>query len=241
MKIISFMNQKGGSGKTTGAREIAGLLAKKNTILLIDCDFQRNLTGSFAAAPKETIFDFFNKNCKIQDCIINVNPNVDLIPGDVNLRNIDSTLNFDLTSFTLKKELDQLDYDYIIIDCHPAMGIVEKNALVGSDFLISPIEAHYFSLDGLEILEKYLEEMRNSLKPNFKNLVYFNRISRGNVPGQVMKIIKEARPVLNNFIRDTVKLKECSMAGEFIINYSPKSNGAKDFKKLLEEVKTYGI
>lgn len=245
-KKISFVNEKGGVGKTTGAREVAGILGKRKKVLLIDLDFQRNLTGSFPdVIYQNTVYDLFTELSDTQEVIIPIKKNIDLIPGDIRLRGMDKDLFYRSQSHMILsnflKEVED-DYDYIIFDLHPAMGEVEKNALVCSEWLLVPIEAHYFSLDGLEILEMYQEELKEELEYELEPLIYFNRVSRGNAPQQIMDEIREGRDnILKTYIRDTVKIKEASMCGEFLVDYAKTSNGTKDFRSLVKELKDYGI
>lgn len=245
-KKISFVNEKGGVGKTTGAREVAGILGKRKKVLLIDLDFQRNLTGSFPELEyTNTIYDVFDSYPEPNEVIINIKKNIDIIPGDIRLRGIDKDLFYrSQAHMILSKFLRNVEdnYDYIIFDLHPAMGEVEKNALVCSEWLLVPIEAHYFSLDGLEILEMYQEELKEELDYELEPLIFFNRVGRGNAPLQIMEEIRDGRPnVLKTFIRDTVKIKEASMCGEFLVDYAKTSNGTKDFRSLVKELKDYGI
>lgn len=245
-KKISFVNEKGGVGKTTGAREVAGILGKRKKVLLVDLDFQRNLTGSFPEIQYEnTIYDVFMHSIAPQDVIVQVRKNIDIIPGDIQLRGIDKDLYYLSQSHMILSKFLKLvekNYDYIIFDLHPAMGEVEKNALVCSEWLLVPIEAHYFSLDGLEILEMYQEELKEELDYELEPLIYFNRVGRGNAPQQIMEEIREGRPnILKTYIRDTVKIKEASMCGEFLVDYAKTSNGTKDFRSLVKELKEYGI
>lgn len=244
-KVLVFMNEKGGVGKTTGAREVAGILRKKKKVLLIDADFQRNLTGSLIDEPESGTVYSLMRGTDIKECIHPVAENIDIIPGDIALRHLDEDLRdeFEVHSI-LAKQLEKVagDYDYIIIDCRPAMGEIEKNALVCADFLIVPIEPHYFSLDGLDILQSYSEALKGLLKTSLKTAVYFNRVGAGNAPYDVMESSKQDYDIiLNSFIRENVKLKEASMQQEFIVDYAPRSNGAVDFKGLVLELMRNGI
>lgn len=244
-KVIVFMNEKGGVGKTTGAREVAGVLKKNKKILLIDCDFQKNLSRSFLdEIPENTIFSVMTGG-DIKDCILPICKNVDIIPGDLNLRNLDENLR-DVPSVheILKNKLEEIknDYDYIIVDCRPAMSEMEKNALVCADFLITPIEAHYFSLDGLDILQGYSDTLKSFLKPSLKQLIYFNRVGLGKAPYDVIDDARaDYKSIMTAFIKDNVKIKEASMTGKFLVDYAPRSIGATDFKTLVGEMRKNGI
>ena len=246
MKIITFITEKGGTGKTTGAREVGGVLAKDygKKVLFIDCDYQKNLTTSFKFKENEkNIFNaFLNKDFKKN--IVKVNENIDIIPGSIDMKDLDVTarVTFDKDDI-LKKELNKLEYDYIIIDCRPDMKLIEKNALRVSNFVLTPIEPHYFSLDGFDLVERFIAGIKEDLSTPFTHLSYLSR-----VPGD-KGFMKELEPILEQYsdsllktcVKENVKLKEASMVKVPIVEYSPTSNGAKDFRALVKELIKYGI
>lgn len=246
MKIITFITEKGGTGKTTGAREVGGVLAKdyNKKVLFIDCDYQRNLTTSFKFEEKgENIFNaFLNKNFKKN--IVKISENLDIIPGSIDMKDLDVTarVTFDKDDI-LKKELNKLEYDYIIIDCRPDMKLIEKNALRVSNFVLTPIEPHYFSLDGFDLVERFIAGIKEDLSTPFTHLSYLSR-----VPGD-KGFMKELEHILEQYqdsllktcVKENVKLKEASMYKVLIVDYSPTSNGAKDFRALVKELIKYGI
>ena len=245
MKIITFITEKGGTGKTTGAREVGGVLAKDygKKVLFIDCDYQRNLSTSFGVEDTKNIFNaFLNKDFKKN--IVKVNENIDIIPGSIDMKDLDVTarVTFDKDDI-LKKELNKLEYDYIIIDCRPDMKLIEKHALRMSNFVLTPIEPHYFSLDGFDLVERFIAGIKEDLSTPFTHLSYLSR-----VPGD-KGFMKELEPILEQYsdsllktcVKENVKLKEASMVKVPIVEYSPTSNGAKDFRALVKELIKYGI
>lgn len=246
MKIITFITEKGGTGKTTGAREVGGVLAKdyNKKVLFIDCDYQRNLSTSFGVEDNgQNIFNaFLNKN--FRDNIVNIDKNMDIIPGSIDMKDLDVTVrvSFDKDDI-LKNELNKLEYDYIIIDCRPDMKLIEKNALRVSNFVLTPIEPHYFSLDGFDLVERFIAGTQEDLSTPFTHLSYLSR-----VPGDKV-FMKELEPILEQYsdsllktcVKENVKLKEASMVKVPIVEYSPTSNGAKDFRALVKELIEYGI
>lgn len=246
MKIITFITEKGGTGKTTGAREVGGVLAKdyNKKVLFIDCDYQRNLSTSFGVEDNgQNIFNaFLNKN--FRDNIVNIDKNMDIIPGSIDMKDLDVTVrvSFDKDDI-LKNELNKLEYDYIIIDCRPDMKLIEKNALRVSNFVLTPIEPHYFSLDGFDLVERFIAGTQEDLSTPFTHLSYLSR-----VPGDKV-FMKELEPILEQYsdsllktcVKENVKLKEASMYKVLIVDYSPTSNGAKDFRALVKELIEYGI
>lgn len=246
MKIITFITEKGGTGKTTGAREVGGVLAKDyhKKVLFIDCDYQKNLTTSFGVEDNhKNIYNaFITKN--FSENIIFMENGMDIIPGSIDMKDLDvaSRISFDKDDI-LKNELIKLNYDYIIIDCRPDMKLIEKNALRVSNFVLTPIEPHFFSLDGFDLVERFIAGTQEDLSTPFTHLSYLSR-----VPGDKV-FMKELEPILEQYsdsllktcIKENVKLKEASMVKVPIVEYSPTSNGAKDFRALVKELIEHGI
>ncbi|MGL4954704.1 MAG: ParA family protein [Cetobacterium sp.] len=240
MKIISIINEKGGTGKTTSTREITGVLKKNKKCLLIDCDYQANLTGSFGIEFDKTIYNVMTGE-NINNCILEIEKNVDIIPGIINSRDLERDLEWESEKETiLKNKLEELEkkYDYILIDCRPDMRLLEKNALVCSDVVLTPIEPHNYSLDGFDILEELLKTINPILKDNIKHIGFFSRVAIGNAPKMVIENSDNVyENILDNYIRHSVKLQECSLVGKFIVDYAPRTNGALDYKNLVKELK----
>lgn len=239
MKIISIINEKGGTGKTTSTREITGVLKKNKKCLLIDCDYQANLTGSFGIEFDKTIYNvMIGEN--INNCILEIEKNVDIIPGIINSRDLERDLQWESEKETiLKNKLEELEkkYDYILIDCRPDMRLLEKNALVCSDVVLTPIEPHNYSLDGFDILEELLKTINPILKNDIKHIGFFSRVAVGNAPKMVIENSDNVyENILDNYIRHSVKLQECSLVGKFIVDYAPRTNGALDYKNLVKEL-----
>ena len=244
MKVISIINEKGGTGKTTSTREITGVLKKTKKCLLIDCDYQANLTGSFGIDFDKSIYNVMVGE-DINDCIITLEKNVDIIPGIINARDLENALEWESNKEEiLKVQLEKLkkNYDYIIIDCRPDMRLLEKNALVCSDVVLTPIEPHNYSLDGFDILEQFLKAVKPILKDNIKHYGFFSRVAIGNAPKSVIAGSDNAYDnILDSYIRHSVKLQECSLVGKFIVDYAPRTNGALDYKNLVKELKSKKI
>lgn len=243
MKVISFMVEKGGTGKTTGAREVAGILQRDKKVLLIDLDFQRNLSTSLNFESSRNIYDAIMKR-DFKGNIVKITDNLDLIPGDIRMRNLDDVLKVSVTSdFVIKEQLIGLNnYDYAIIDCRPDMKKPETNAINASDVVLTPIEPHSFSLDGFDILEAFIGSHKSTLKPNLVHKGYLSRVPNDKkfLEGIGELLIDYRDDMLVSFIRENIKLKEAEMCGQFIFEYSPRSNGATDFENLTREILRYG-
>lgn len=243
MKIISFMVEKGGTGKTTGAREVAGILQRDKKVLLIDLDFQRNLSTSLNFESSRNIYDAIMKR-DFKGNIVKITDNLDLIPGDLRMRNLDDDLKVSITSdFVIKEQLSVINhYDYVIIDCRPDMKKPETNAINASDIVLTPIEPHSFSLDGFDILESFIGTHKSTLKPNLIHKGYLSRVPNDKkfLEGIGELLIDYREDMLVSFIRENIKLKEAEMCGQFIFEYSPRSNGTTDFENLTREILRYG-
>ncbi len=244
MKIISVINEKGGTGKTTSTREIVGVLKKSKKCLLIDCDYQANLTGSFNIEFDKNIYNVMTGE-NINNCILEIDKNVDIIPGTISARDLENALEWESEKeLILKNKLEQLEkkYDYIFIDCRPDMRLLEKNALVCSDVVLTPIEPHNYSLDGFDILEELLKAIKSILKPEVKHVGFFTRVAVGNAPKMIIANSDNVyNNILESYIRHSVKLQECSLVGKFIVDYAPRTNGALDYKNLVKELKNKKI
>ena len=260
MKIISFINQKGGTGKTTGAREVAGMLALNfnKKILLVDCDYQQNLTQSFIFDDEEK--DLFKalkekslknniiaidemkviKNEEGMEEIVKGKHILDFIKGSYDLRNLDLTMSKweqEAIYFNLKSEFEKLDYDYIIFDCRPSIDSLERAVLSLSNYVLTPIIPHIYSVQGLSIMLQFIEALKENLSTPFIHLGYFNQIPLDKEIINDIEEIRDSYPnILKSQIRDNGKLKYCARDGYFVGQYSPTSNGAKDFKNLTKEL-----
>ena len=175
-KIISITNQKGGVGKTTTAINLSAALAEANQkILLVDFDPQINATTGLGIELDDndkTIMDAIYQKERARNFIKrNIKNNLDVFPGSIELSSIETELlGRDDREKELKKVLDPMrdEYDYIIIDCPPAVGIITVNALVASDACIIPVQCEYFSLEGLKQVLSAVELIRSGMNPSLK-------------------------------------------------------------------------
>ena len=169
---------------------------------------------------------------------------MDIIPGSIDMKDLDVTarVSFDKDDI-LKNELKKLKYDYIIIDCRPDMKLIEKNVLRVSNYVLTPIEPHYFSLDGFDLVERFIEGTKEDLSTPFTHLSYLSRVpaDKGFMEKFEDFLSQYSEFLLKTYIKENVKLKEASMCGVPIVEYSPTSNGAKDFRNLVKELVEHGI
>ncbi|SFH94686.1 ParA family protein [Halpernia frigidisoli] len=245
-KIIGIANQKGGVGKTTTAVNLAaalGVLEKR--ILLIDADPQANATSGLGI--EEVNFSTYNllENSEdIANCIQKTSsPNLDIIPSHIDLVAAEIELvDRDKREYRLKESLQPIlnNYDYIIIDCAPSLGLITINALTAADSVIIPIQCEYFALEGLG---KLLNTVKNVQKIHNKDLdiegllltMYDSRLRLSN---QVVEEVKTHFPemVFDTIISRNVRLSEAPSFGESILMYDAESKGAIQYLQLAEEV-----
>jgi len=247
-KILAITNQKGGVGKTTTAVNLAaalGVLEKK--VLLVDADPQANATSAvgFSITPEQPgIYELILQSVEISKTIINTkSPNVKLIPSHINLVGAEIELiNKTKREFMLKKGLEKIsnDYDYIIIDCAPSLGLITLNALTASDSVIIPIQCEYFALEGLgKLLNtiKSVQKTHNQLL-DIEGLLLTMYDVRLRLSNQVVEEVKKhfGKMAFRTIIQRNIKLSEAPSYGEDIISYDASSRGAKGYLSLANEL-----
>ncbi|HXN06724.1 MAG TPA: ParA family protein [Nitrospiria bacterium] len=250
MRIISIMNQKGGCGKTTTAINLSAFLTEFNKkTLLIDLDPQGHATSGFNIQEdtiEADLFDVFTKKASLNDIIIRgVFKGMDLAPTTLRLSAIEQYLagtigrERQLRSH-IEKDKHSFNYDYIIIDCPPQLGLLGFNALVASNEVIVPIEPSSFSLQGTERLLETIDLLRENVSHHpLKIMVLPTLYSHQNLfSREILKKIREKfEPgVLKTVIRQNVRLKEAVQKGCPVFIYDPRSIGAEDYQNLTMEI-----
>ena len=249
-KIIAIANQKGGVGKTTTSVNLAaslGVLEKK--VLLIDADSQANATSGLGIDVESVEIGTYqileHTNTAKEAAIPTETPNLDIIPAHIDLVAIEIELvDKDQREYMLKKALEEIkdQYDYILIDCAPSLGLLTLNALTAADAVIIPIQCEYFALEGLG---KLLNTIKSVQKIHNKNLdiegllltMYDSRLRLSNqVVDEVQKHFNDM--VFSTIIQRNVKLSEAPSYGENIINYDASSKGASNYLSLAKEIIT---
>ena len=248
-KIISITNQKGGVGKTTTAINLSASLAEANQkVLIVDFDPQINATTGLGIELEDndkTIIDAIHNKEQARNFIKrNVKNNLDVFPGSIELSSLETELlEKENRESALKNILDQLrnDYDFIIIDCPPAVGILTVNALVASDACIIPVQCEYFSLEGLKQVLSAVELIRSGMNTNLfiEGILFTMYDARTRLAQDVVTMIKENIQdvhIFETMIPRNIRLAEAPSNGLSILEYDSSSVGADRYRKLASEI-----
>lgn len=242
-KIISVANHKGGVGKTATTQNVgAGLANKGFKTLIIDLDAQANLSLSFGVMDVDkTIYEALRGETSLP--IYKVKENLDIVPSNLNL----SAIEIELLSqagrdFFLKNLLNKVkdNYDFILIDCPPSIGVLTINALSASNKVIIPMEAHYLAVQGIAKLYEVIEVVKQRLNPDLSVMgILITKYDKRTILQREIKTAIEGNSnnfVFNTTIRPNIAIPESTYSGQDIYEYSPTSNGAVDYSNLVDEI-----
>jgi chromosome partitioning protein len=247
-KIIAVANQKGGVGKTTTSINLAaGLAVEEKKVLLVDIDPQGNATSGSGIARsqnRKTLYHTIAGKENIKNIIMSTElPLLKVLPADKNLAGAEVELvDVDNREFRLKELLGSIknEYDFIIIDCPPSLGLLTLNGLTAADSLLVPIQCEYFALEGVTELFDTLARLRRGLNPGLtiEGLLLTMYDERTNLSAAVAKDLRDfyGQQVLRTVIPRNVRLAEAPSYGKPIILYDIRSRGAESYIQLAKEI-----
>lgn len=248
-KIIAVSNQKGGVGKTTTSINLAaglGYLGKK--VLLVDFDPQGNATqgvGGSSKGNKLSVYNLIMENYRVKDVAKKMDfPPIDVVPSNIQLSGADlQMVKFEVgKEQLLKKKLDEVrdQYDFIIIDCPPSLGLLNTNALTAADSVLIPIQCEYYALEGVTQLLLTIRLVQQLFNPNLviEGVLLTMYDARTNLSNEVSQNVRKhfKEKVYRNYIPRNVKLSESPSFGQTIFEYDVRCDGAKAYAGLASEV-----
>jgi len=261
VKTIAIINQKGGVGKTTTVANLGSAIAARgHRLCLIDMDPQAHLTLHVGLEPGQNnpgIYEVLTDNAPIREAAVKLTDTLSAVPAVIDL----AAAETEMVTVVGREQIlnDQLaavkdDYDYVMIDCPPSLGLLTLNALAAADYVFIPLQAHFLALQGLGMLLETVSLVKQRINPRLKVggviLCMHEKQTRlaGEVVADLEEFLQAARGtdvpwadagIFETPIRRNIKLAECPSYGKTIFDYDPSSHGAMDYDGLAEEFMTF--
>ena len=242
-KIIAIANHKGGVGKTTSVASMGAVLAQKGKkTLIIDLDAQANLTGSLSDTTEQqrTIYEALREREQLP--VVEVSEGLSIVPSSLDLAGIELELSSSMSrEFALKDVLEPVtgEYDYILLDCPPSLGLLTVNAFVASDDIIIPLTAEALPFQGLTMIGKIIGMVQKRLNTSLRlSGILFTRWEGRKLNKLVEEAVrgKYGDIVYNSRVRTNIALAEAPLSKLDILSYNDKSNGAQDYIEVADEL-----
>lgn len=242
-KVIAIANHKGGVGKTTSVASIGAVLSRKGyRTLLVDLDAQANLTGSLSDTDEQqrTIYEALREREQLP--VVEVSEGLSIVPSSLDLAGIELELSSSMSrEFALKDVLEPVagEYDYILLDCPPSLGLLTVNAFVASDEIIIPLTAEALPFQGLTMIGKIIGMVQKRLNTSLRlSGILFTRWEGRKLNKLVEEAVrgKYGDIVYNSRVRTNIALAEAPLSKLDILSYNDKSNGAQDYIEVADEL-----
>lgn len=245
-KIISIVNQKGGVGKTTTTINLAASLAMyKQKVLIIDYDQQANATIGLGINREDILFDvtdFFTHIGLLRKAIIKTKvENLHLIASSIKLANIeDSLYMIPDKEYLLKRKLDMIknEYDFILIDCPPSLGLIVDNALYASDSVLIPVECGFYSYEALTQMINKIDKVQSIKDIEIEGILMTKLDNKNTLGYEIVDKVKFLFPnkIFKTIITRSSHIQEAPMHGMSVLSFSFNSRGSKEYRMLAEEI-----